>query len=372
MKRYRRSVLIAIIGIMLTGGYLWLSYSHKQELKKDSAQPQIATTDNGSVGDQVATVRTVPIKKTTITENITVYGTVIPAPGAIQAVSVPFESRIRRILVSNGQRISQGEILLEIEPSQDTHLQVEEARNAAESLKRTLKHVQERFDLKLATNEELLQAKQAFREAQLRLESLERKGVGQKQQIRATAQGVVNKVSVQEGSIVPAGSAFLEIVPQNRVEVRLGVEPEDMKYLRVDQPVSLSSINTPESRSVTGRIRAISQSINPATRLIDVFVELSPSSNQFLLDEYVSGKIEIASKVGVVVPRTAVLPEENGHYVLFTVKDGRAKKHDVQMGLEDGKDVEVIGDGFHPDEPVVILGNYELKDGMAVRVEVSQ
>ncbi len=371
MRLYRKSVLITIIGTMLTCGYLWFSCGHKQELKKDNTQSQIATPDNGSVGDQVATVRTVPIKKTTIAESITVYGTVVPAPGALQAVSVSFESRIRRILVSKGQRVSKGEILLEIEPSQDAHLQIEEARNAADSLKRTLKHVQERFDLNLATNEELLQAKQAFKEAQLRLESLERKGVGQKQQIQATAQGVVNRVSVQEGSIVLAGSAFLEIVPQNRVEVRLGVEPEDVKYLRVDQLVSLSSVNTPESRSATGRIRAISQSINPATRLIDVFAELPSSPNPFLLDEFVTGKIEIVSKIGVIVPRTAVLPEED-HYVLFTINDGHAKKHTVQMGLENKKDVEVIGNGFHPGEPVVILGNYELKDGMAVKVEATQ
>jgi membrane fusion protein (multidrug efflux system) len=372
MKSHRRNFLIfIIIVIMLTGGYFWFSCDHEQELKKDNAQPQLATMDNGSVEDPVATVQTVPIKKTTITENITVYGTVIPAPGAVQAISVPFESRIRRILVSSGQRVSEGEILLEIEPSRDTRLQVEEARNAAESAKRALKHMQERFDLKLSTNQELLQAKQAFEEAQLRLESLEQRGAGQNQQIRATSRGVVNKVSVQEGSIVSAGSALLEIVPQNRFEVRFGVEPEDMKYLRVDQPVSLSSVNTPKSSSVTGRTRTISQSINPATRLIDVFIELPPSSNQFLLDEYVRGTIEIASKAGLVVPRSAVLPEED-EYVLFTVKDGKAKKHTLQIGLENRKEVEIIGNDLHPGELVVTLGNYELQDGMAVKMRNTQ
>lgn len=230
--------------------------------------------------------------------------------------------------------------------------------------------MQQRFDLKLATNEELLQAKQTFQEAQLRLESLERKGVGQRQQIQATAEGVVKNIPIQEGSIVSAGSTLLEIVDQGRVEVRLGVEPEDMDYLRVDQPVLLSSVNMPESHRVIGRIRVISRFINPATRLVDVLVEL-PSSNQFLLDEYVRGEIAIASKVGVVVPRAAVLPEED-HYVLFTIKDGHAVKHTVQLGLEDGKDVEVIGSGFHPGDRAVILGNYELTDGMTVKVEVSQ
>lgn len=374
MKRAKwRTVLIAAISVIVIGGYLWFFHISTKVSKKNNTDLLTQTTGSSDeIDEPVASVQAVPIKKKTITETITVYGTVIPAPGAVQAISLQFESRIRRILVSNGQRVSEGEILLEIEPSRDTHLQVEEARSAAESAKRALKHTQERFDLKLSTNQELLQANQAFKEAQLRLESLKQKGAGQNQQIRATAQGVVNKVSFQEGSIVSAGSALLEIVPQDRFEVRLGVELEDMKYLRVDQPVSLSSVNTPKSHSVTGRIRAISQSINPATRLIDVFVELPPSSNQFLLDEYVRGKIEIASKVGVVVPRTAVLPEEDGHYILFTVKDGHAKKHTVQMGLEDGKDVEVIGSGFQPGDLVVTLGNYELKDGMVIKAEVTQ
>jgi membrane fusion protein, multidrug efflux system len=374
MKRVKLSTfLIAAISVLAIGGYLWFFHSSTKVSKNNNTDLLTQTTESSDRIDKpVATVQAVPIKKTTITENIIVYGTVIPAPGAVQAVSLPFESRIHHILVSNGQRVSEGEILLETEPSRDTHLQVEEARNAAESAKLALKHMQERFDLKLSTNQELLQAKQAFKEAQLRLESLEQKGAGQNQQIRATSQAVVNKISVQEGSIVSAGSTLLEIVPQNRFEVRFGVEPEDMKYLRVDQPVSLSSVNTRKSSSVTGRTRAISQSINPATRLIDVFVELPPFTNQFLLDEYIRGKIDIASKIGVVVPRTAVLPEEDGHYVLFTVKDGHAKKHTVQIGLESQNEIEVVGSGFQPGDLVVTLGNYELKDGMVVKAEVTQ
>jgi len=135
MKYYRRNILIvAIACIVLTGGYIWFSYGHKQALKEDSAkfQSQLATTDSDpapDANDQVATVQVVPIREGTITENITTYGTVIPAPGAVQTLSLPFESRVRRIFVSNGQRVSIRKILLEVDPSPDTRLQVEEARS---------------------------------------------------------------------------------------------------------------------------------------------------------------------------------------------------------------------------------------------------
>ncbi|MER3445999.1 MAG: hypothetical protein C4291_03810 [Candidatus Dadabacteria bacterium] len=374
MKRAKwRTVLVLVISVMVIVVYICFFHISTKVSIKNNTNLGAQTTESHGVYEPVATVRAVPVKKVAITESITAYGTVIPAPGGIEVMSLPFESRIRRILVSSGQRVSRGDVLLEIEPSPDTRLQIEEASNNAESAKQALKHVQQRFDIKLATNQELLQAKQAFQEAWIRLESLKKRGIGQKRQIQSTVEGVVNKVAVQEGSIVSAGGTLLEILSQNRAEVRLGIEPEDVKYLQVDQTVSLSSVNTPKSRSVMGRIRAISQSINPATRLIDVFVNLPASANnQFLLNEYVKGQIEIASKVGFIVPRNAVLPENSGHYVLFTVKDGRAKKHTVQMGLEDGKEVEVIDSGLQPGDLVVTLGNYELKDGMAVKLEVSQ
>ena len=101
-----------------------------------------------------------------------------------------------------------------------------------------------------------------------------------------------------------------------------------------------------------------------------IFTEL-PSTSKFLLGEYVLGKVPIASADGFIVPRSAILPEED-HYVLFTVKDGRAREHTVRVDLENEKDVEVIANDLHTGEPVVILGNYELKDGMAVKVDESR
>ena len=52
----------------------------------------------------IAPVKVVPVKKGTLAEEITVYGTIVPAAGAVQTITVPFESRVRRILVTEGQQ----------------------------------------------------------------------------------------------------------------------------------------------------------------------------------------------------------------------------------------------------------------------------
>jgi membrane fusion protein, multidrug efflux system len=324
--------------------------------------------------EPIAQIKTVPIRKGTITEAITVYGVTIPAPGALQTISVAFESRVLNVMVTDGQEVAEGEALLEIEPSPDTYLQFEQARNTYESAEKSLQHFQRLLDLKLATNDQLTQAKESFHQAQLNLKSMKERGINGPRKLKANFAGLIKKVYVQEGSIVTVGSTLVEIVVQNRFEVRLGIEPEDLKKVEPGQEVSLSLVNVPESTGVTGKIRKISSSVNPDTRLVDVFVRLPetlPTSTAFLLGEFVVGKITIASSTGLIVPWAAVLPEED-HYQMFTVKNDRAVKHSVQIGLENGKEVEVIGPNIKPGQPVVILGNYELKNDMAVKVGVSK
>lgn len=321
----------------------------------------------------VALVTTEPAKAGTITERITVYGVTIPAPGAVQTVSVPYESQIKNVMITNGQLVSKGDALLEIEPSPDSNLQLEEAKNNYESSKLSLQHTERLFELQLATNDQVTQAKQAYRQAELKLESLKKRGIDGKSTIDSEISGLIKQVYVQEGQIVPAGGTLVEIVLRNRLEARLGIEPEDIGEVKDGQKVLLSPVNVYLSRQVEGKIRKISGSVNPDTRLVDVFVSISENtdeSKKILLGESIVGNISVSHSTGLIVPRSAVLPE-GSRFTVFTVRNSRAVKHYVQKGLENGKKVEIKSKDIKTGDHVVILGNYELEDGMSVKVETS-
>ena len=318
---------------------------------------------------QVATVRTVAIRAGVMTDNITAYGVVLPAPGALQTVSVSFESQIVQVMVSTGQKVSQGNDLLELKPSPETGLALEQAREAYEVSRLSFQNMQQRFELKLATNDQVLQARQTMEQSRLKLESMKKRGIGPTLVIHADTGGLIKNVPVQEGAIVPAGNPLVEIVAKNRLEVRLGIEPEDLNRVKEMQAVSITRINVPASPATTGQIRKISYGMNPTTRLVDVFVSL-PNEAEMLLDESVSGKITVGESHGLIVPRPAVLPEGQG-YALFTVKQGRAVKHQIRLGRHNDKETEVEDATLQAGDKVVILGNYELKDGMVVKEEVT-
>jgi len=305
-----------------------------------------------------------PLKKGTITEQIVVYGSVIAAPGALQTLSIPFESQVLGLMVNEGQEVSQGDMLLKIRPSPDTLLQLNQAKNAYDLAQQDYQQMESRHSLKLATNEQLLRTKQVMDQARLRLESMKKRGIDGEREITSRIGGLIKKIYVREGSIVAAGNPIMDIVAQNRLEVLLGVEPESIGQIHPGQAVSLTRVNAPTASDAAGKVRRIANAVDHSTRLVDVFVTLT-SPPGFLLGEAIEGKILTTSAEGLIVPRSAVLPEGE-HYVLFTVKNGRAVKHQIEIGLENAKEYQVTSQDLQAGEDVVVLGNYELTDGMAV------
>jgi RND family efflux transporter MFP subunit len=247
-------------------------------------------------------------------------------------------------------------------------VQFQQAKNAAEAARKELKQTQERFNLKLATNQDLSAAEKTARDAEVQLASLQRAGAGGDNRIHSDMTGVIAKVNVQDGQIVAAGSPLIEIVAESEIEVKLGLEPEDLSAAQDGAPIIIFPVNDPTAAKVEGSIRLVTRRVDPATRLVDVYVAL-PEGTKLLLDSYVRGEIQRTEKDALVAPRSAVLPNESREYEVFTVANNRAVKHAVKIGAETPKEIQLIAEDLHEGDPVVSVGNYELEDGMAVEVK---
>jgi RND family efflux transporter MFP subunit len=367
MKKSLRTAVLAAVIIAGLGGAAWVGAhfgSSAVASAKDSAADDAGASTEPTT-EPVATVKTAAARLGEISETLTAYGTVTTQPGDISVFSVPFECRVSKVRVTGGQSVEKNIPLLEVEPSPDAKLQLQEANNNLQSATKDLAQTKQRFDLKLATNADLLTSQQAADLAQLRLTSLQQRGAAENHRlILASGSGLVSKVDVQEGQIVPAGGPLVETVARDQIQVRLGVEPSDVSRLHVGQAVRLFAVNSSSSSGVTGKIHLITQRVNPDTRLVDVFVT-PDQRDAMMLEGYVKAELSAGTARGLVVPREAVLPDDQG-YSLFTVKDGHAVEHHVKVGLENDKEIEVIGSDVAKDDAVVVVGNYELENGMPV------
>ena len=315
----------------------------------------------------VPEVQVARLERKTLTEKVIVYGSVVAQPGKTHSVSVAFETRVRHILVAPGQFVEEDEPLLEVELSPAAQVQFQQAKNAAEAARKELKQTQDRFNLKLATNQELSAAEKASRDAEAQLTALQRAGAGGDNRIHSDMAGVIAKVDAQDGQIVPPGGPLVEIVAETEIEVKLGVEAEDLSAAQEGAPVALFPVNDPTATRVEGSIRLVTRRIDPTTRLVDVYVAV-PQGTKLLLDGYVRGEIQRTEKNTLVAPRSAVLPNESREFQLFTVENNRAIKHTVKIGAENAKEFQVIAPDLREGDLVVTFGNYELKDGMRVEI----
>jgi membrane fusion protein (multidrug efflux system) len=318
-------------------------------------------------GEPAAQVQVAPLRRGTIEETLVAYGNVVAALGETETFSVPFESLVRRVAVVPRQVIAAGDPLVEIEPSPDAVLELAQAKGERSTARQELGLVRQRVQMQLATRQEQLEAERREREADLRVQSLEQRGIGGPQVIVASAAGIVNRIGVQQGQIVAAGVALVETIGEEQIAVRLGIESEDIGALAVGQAVRLVPVNAPRLQPVSGEVRLITRQVDPDTRLVDVFVAPAPDA-RLLLEDHVRGEVVIRSQGALLAPRAAVLPAE-GRRVLFTVADGRAVRHEVVVGTENDAEVQLLSDGLQEGQPVIVVGNGALEDGAAVVAE---
>lgn len=363
MKSLSTWIIVLLLVAAGTGAGYWLG--HRGAGGKADTEEAGGGTEKAEA--PVASVSVAPIRRATVSEQITAYGSIIAPVNDVRVLSVPFETRVKRVLAAPGQVVSAGEPLIEIEASPATQLMLQEARNALAAAERDLNLVQRRFEQHLATNTELFTAQTAYKSAQVRLQNLEQSGAGGPRQLKTDVPGIVSKVDVQTGQIVPAGGPLIEVAGQTQITARLGVNPEDVSYLKVGQPVTLVRIADPSPAPTTGTIRLIGQRVDPATHLVDVMVQ-PPAGSRLLLDDFVSGQLTKVAADGLVVPREAVLPGDGNDFELFTVRNAKAVKHTVRVGVENDQEVQVIADDLKEGDLAVVVGNYELEDGMAVEV----
>ncbi|TMP97531.1 MAG: efflux RND transporter periplasmic adaptor subunit [Verrucomicrobia bacterium] len=351
----KRIIIGAIVLVLIVAGVVWMQQRFGIGKEEKTTGP-------------IAHVQVAKLERKTITEKVIVYGSVVAQPGKTHSVSIAFETRVRHILVAPGQFVQENDPLIEIELSPGAQVQFQQAKNAAEAARKELKQTQERFNLKLATNQDLSAAEKTARDAEAQLTALQRAGAGGDNRIHSDISGVIAKVDAQDGQIVPPGGPLVEIVAENEIEVKLGVEPEDLSAAQQGALITIFPVNDPTAAQVEGSIRLVTRRIDPTTRLVDVYVAL-PEGTKLLLDQYVRGEIQRVEGNALVVRRSAVLPNESREFRVFTVAHNRAVMHTVKIGAENPREMQVIADDLHPGDLVVTVGNYELEDGMAVEIK---
>ncbi len=321
----------------------------------------LAATDGPSVE-----VETVLLRRQELRDVVPAFGTVATGEESTADISFPHPGQITELKVRAGQKVRAGEPLVTITADPATLLSFQKAVTALDFAKRELQRQQTLRAQHLATNGQVAAAQQSVSDATVALETERRLGNDQRART-ATApfDGYVLQIMAAPGDRLQANTATLKLARTDQgLRVSAGLKSEDAERVAPGMAAEIAPVLAVQSRPLAGTVRQISGTINPTSKLVDCWIDVMPAS-RLISGTSVSVAIILSRHEGWVVPRNAVLHDAKGSYI-FQVENERAKRVDVNTRIETNQLTEITGN-FNPSLKVVALGNYELRDGMAVR-----
>jgi membrane fusion protein (multidrug efflux system) len=312
---------------------------------KGSARVQVADPRRGSVNDLIIG-----------------YG--IVESENILTRSFQRDGQVSDVLVEVGDQFKKGDPLLNFGASPAAVVAYEQAKTALRLAQGTRDRTKRMFDLKLATRDQLETAEKGVSDAQLTKEMYEKLGSTESEILEAPFDGVVTAISVSKGDRVASGAPLMTLAETAKVRLSVGIEPSELSKIKPGQSATLEPV-LPDRKPIETKVKGVGGAIDPKTKLLPVSIDLSNAHaipGESFKVAILAGQFE-----GWVVPRDSVGFDKKGPFV-FQVDDEHAKKISVNIvGSVD--DTSVVDGDIDPQKKMVLVGNYQIADGDALRTE---
>lgn len=185
--------------------------------------------------------------------------------------------------------------------------------------------------------------------------------------IVAPDDGIISSRNATLGSVVQAGNELFRMLRQNRLEWRAEVSAEQLPRLAPGQTARLSLA---DASQVTGSVRMLAPTLDPATRKALVYVDL-PAESAARAGMFASGEILTGSATATTLPSSAVILRDGHSYVFQVGAQDVVRQIKVDSGRRQGGQVEILTP-LSAEARIVASGGAFLNDGDAVRVEAAQ
>lgn len=307
------------------------------------------------------------------------------------------EGRIVRIFAKLGDRVAAGQVLARMH-SHDIHearseyltakAELARAKSQLDLAQRMRDRAARLLDLKAGSQEqldhaegELLRAQNALRAAEVNVrrvethlleflqispEPAEDHQVGEADHdedlipIKAPAAGTVIRRDITIGSVVPAGAELFLIADLARLQLTVQAGEDHLRELRPGAAVRIRT-SASETRTYPGRIARIGEEMDPATRTVQVRIDV-PNPGAVLKPEgYAEAEIAAGGAAPALAVPSAAVQEVKGTKVVFVqAAPGEFEVRAVDAA-ESSDGFTVIRDGLQAGERVAVRGAFLLK-----------
>ena len=291
------------------------------------------------------------------------YGTVEPSAAGHKTIMAPVAAIVAGIDVRLGEKVPAGAPLIRLAPSPATAASYTQAKSALSVAEHLVASTRKLVAGHLATVQQLADAEKSESDARSTLQALDAVGAGGEHVIRAPFGAIVTTLSATPGAIVTEGTALLELAAPRSLVLNIGVVPAQAAAIHANDQAVVRLIGA--SQPVPAKVLVCGAVAEADTGLVPVAIGLPPGG--FIPGEMAQATITTGEMHGYVVPHEAILVNDSGAPYVVQAVAGVAHKVPVHVLVADGNQ-DVISGSLDARAPLVLSGNYQLDDGMKVRL----
>lgn len=341
-------VILILLTLWVASGMLFAEQTDNAQARKEAKH-----RDAGLVSVRAERVHAKPI-----TREINLYGRTEPNRGVTLRSEV--SGLVVKVYVTEGQRVKEGEPLIDIETS--------DLVNRLKSAKSTL--AQRKIELEGAESlgQKGYQSKVNLAQAQANLET----AVSEvstlelalsKSTLRAPFDGIVNERHVELGDLLKDGDEVAMLVDLDPLIITADVTESDVQALTLGQKASGRMIS---NDTVTGTIRYISSVSDMGTNTFNVEVAIDNPDTKYLAGMSTELSVPLRTTLAVRITPSVMALDEEGNLGVKTVVDEHVKFIPIDIVKSDSQGVWLGGMGEITD--VITLGHGFVRDGDKVKV----
>ena len=308
-------------------------------------------------------VQTTALRLGSLPRTVTTYGSVQADPSARNTVMAPLAASVGAIYVRVGQEVAPGAALLQLVPNPQTSALYAQAVSAQQAAGESLERTQALLAQQLATHQQVADARKALSDARAALTALRAQGAAGPTTLRAPYRSIVTAVSASLHGIVMEGTPLLDLARPNALVLQVGVVPDQAAAIAPGDKADITPVGG--SRTVTGKVVLRGSVVDTGNGLVPI--QISLPAGALLPGQTAETAITTELVHGYVVPHEAILVDDSGNPYVVQAVQMAAKIVHVRV-LDAAGDQDVIDGPLDKTAPLILSGNYQLQDGMRVRL----
>ena len=333
-----------------------------QKLQKELSQSGSKTADNTAANTKTKVVQALTLEESPFRTWVEVQGTV----DARQSIEVTAENMgvVRNIKVKEGQKVTKGQILAELD--QTVLLQsIEEIKGQLDFAKQLYTKQSNLWKQNIGSEVQYLNAKNQKESLERRLSTIESQL--DMTRIKAPVSGTVDQVYLKLGQSTAMGMPAVRVVNFNDLRVITDLSESYVSRVREGATVDLEFKDL--NLSAQGRIAYVARSISALNRTFRAEVPLNNREGLYRPNMIVGMKInDYSTSKAIKIPVNLLQNSDEGTFVMVVRGEGtnlKASRVSVTPGRSNGIETEIL-QGLQAGDRIITTGYNDLNDGQAI------